>query len=94
MIKNYVFTYVYGNLRKFLSQLKIIGSTNRKSANRKSANRKIYMVRKSQICKLPHLRSVHKAKKIIPQVWEFAICGTYLRTAHLCLVLATRKMTT
>jgi hypothetical protein len=46
---------------------------------------KNYMVRKSQIRKLPHLRKVLKTKKISPQTCGFTICGTYFRTAHLCL---------
>ncbi len=41
------------------SPQKIIGS-----ANRKSTTRKKYMVRKSQIQKLPHSRKVRKSKKI------------------------------
>jgi hypothetical protein len=50
--------------------------------NRKSANFWNVSVIKSQIRKLLHLRKVRKSKNII---CGFAICGTYLRTAHLRL---------
>ena len=44
------------------------------------------MVCKAQIRKLPHLRKFRKSKEnFIQQICGFAICGTYLRTAHLCL---------
>ncbi len=38
-------------------------------------------VRKSQTRKISHLRKVRKSKKNL--VRKIAICGTYLRTAHL-----------
>jgi hypothetical protein len=43
-------------------------------------------VRKSQIRKMPALRKVRKkSNKLLlrPQIYGFAICGTYLLTAHL-----------
>ncbi len=39
-------------------------------------------VHKSQIRKLKKIKSANLSKN--PQIFAFAICGTYLRTAHLC----------
>ncbi len=54
---------------------------------------KIYVFRKSQIRKLKHLRKIRKSMKIYlsPQICGFAICGTYVRTAHLCNSLRCKK---
>jgi hypothetical protein len=41
-------------------------------------------VHKSQIRKVPHLRKVCKSNKLFKSA-NLRICGTYLRTAHLCL---------
>jgi hypothetical protein len=51
-----------------------------------SALHKNDWVRKSQIRKMPPLRKVlKKSNKLLlrPQIYGFAICGTYLRTSHL-----------
>ncbi len=74
--------YVFADLRIFKSAKKL-GSANCKSIIDKSANHKKYWV-----CKMPRLRKVRKSNKLCesPQIGEFAICGTYLRTDHLsCL---------
>ncbi len=54
----------------------------------KSANHKKDWVRKSQIRKVSHLLKVRKSKNSLnPQICGFAICGTCLWTAHLCLTV-------
>jgi hypothetical protein len=64
---------------------KKLGSANPKSIMYKFANHQKDWVRKSQIRKVPHLRKVCKSKNYFnPKIWGFAVCGTYLRTAHLC----------
>jgi hypothetical protein len=52
---------------------------------KKSANRRLYWVRNSHICKLPHLRNVRNL--VSTQICWFAICGTYLLTVHLSLTV-------
>ncbi len=49
-----------------------------------SPNHKKDCVRKSQILKVSHLRKVRKSNKLFKSAnFRIAICGTYLRTAHL-----------
>ncbi len=48
------------------------------SKNRKSANRQ-----KDKVSKLPNCPQIQI--KLSLQIRGFAICGTYLRTAHLCI---------
>ncbi len=47
----------------------------------------------SQIRKVPHLRkiSANLTNYFRPQIYGFAFCGTYLRTAHLLLQLTQQK---
>jgi hypothetical protein len=70
-VRAYVFkekNYVFADLQK------IIGS----------ANRKKYMIRKSQIRKLLHLRKVHKYKtKLIPQFSDLRFAELFVDRPHL-----------
>jgi hypothetical protein len=51
---------------------------------RKFYVRKLQKNRKSKIRKVVNLRNL--TNYVSPQICGFAICGTYLRTAHLCFL--------